>query len=272
LIRHSTAYSFYAIVQGLLSLQNVGYWLKILYLYVFRNFRDYGVIVFVYVGAIEQTMLFESILQYIINATVVLLVAELDELLFISLAKSDITSQIESEGGGGSRRASVADSPFDRDTAIEEGSNPLGRNDTYERTNTYSSRANRVNHTISDFTQLKLSPKEQEAFDYWDFGIVRANFLSMIVPLMAGKLTGKGCSENSFIRVSEWSMLCLILSRVLLNVKVDMLVDRKFSYSLKGMTKMLWSLLEHGIPAYLYLVLMYAVFVVRLKPPTNEND
>jgi len=290
LIRHSTVYSIWTIVEGLSSGRNVFYWLKILYLYIFRNFREFGVIVFVYVGAMEQTMLFESILQYIINATVVLLVAELDELLFISLAKSDLTPNDRegSEIGGGSRDNSMTDGR-DRETLIEEGVNELGAagggnghsstisSPVYDRSNTLTSRHHeeRVHHVISDFTQLHLSPKEQEAFNCWDFYIVRFNFLSMIVPLMHGKLTGLGCSKNSFIRVSEIGMLCLIISRVLLNVQVDMLIDRRFTISLNGLRKVVWSTLEHGVPAYLYLLLMYLVFVERLKTTAssdNNND
>ena len=233
LIRHSTAYSFWTILQGLFSGDNVGYWFKILYLYIFRNFREYGVVVFVYVGAMEQTMLFESILQYIINCTVVLLVAELDELLFISLAKSDLSPSSEGES---SRSESLNDA-----TSIEQGSSTMQSNNTahepYERSNTMTSRAARVNHVISNFTHLRLSPKEQEAFNYWDFFIVRCNFLSMIIPLMSGKLSGRGCSENSWIRVSEVGMLCLMLTRVLLNVQVDMLIDRRFSCTLSGLTR-----------------------------------
>ena len=70
-------------------------------------------------------------------------------------------------------------------------------------------------------------------------------------------------------------MLCLIISRVLLNVQVDMLIDRRFTISLNGLRKVVWSILEHGVPAYLYLLLMYLVFVERLKTTAssdNNND
>jgi hypothetical protein len=165
-----------------------------------------------------------------------------------------------------------------RETLIDDGVNELGTsygnsngnsngNDddnsnspiNYDRSNTLTSRHHdeRVHHVINDFTSLHLSPKEQEAFNCWDFFIVRLNFLSMIIPLMHGKLTGKGCSENSYIRVSEIGMLCLIISRVLLNVQVDMLIDRRFTLSLNGFRKACWSTLEHGVPAYWYYYYYY---------------
>ena len=246
-------------------------------------------------------MLFDSILQYIINCTVVLLVAELDELLFISLAKSDLTPNDSDENGHGDGMSDDRegghghgyghrDRDRDRDTLIEEGRNELGTETiisppssssspllfpVYDRSNTLTSRhhEDRVHHMINDFTQLHLSPKEQEAFNCWDFYIVRFNFLSMIIPLMHGKLTGFGCSENSFIRVSEIGMLCLMISRVLINVQVDMLIDKRFTVTASGLRKVVWSSLEHGVPAYLYLLLMYMVFVQRLKgSPPVEND
>ena len=64
---------------------------------IFLSFRVYGVLIFVYVASIEQIMLYNTIINYIINAVVVLVVAEIDELAFLFLSKNEMKNNNEDE-------------------------------------------------------------------------------------------------------------------------------------------------------------------------------
>lgn len=98
LIRHASEFSFFNSFYHFLygnSLRRRS--LKLILLSLFQAFREYGVITFVYVAAMEQIMLFETILDYIINSVVVLLIAEADELLFHCLAKIELEIEFSTD-------------------------------------------------------------------------------------------------------------------------------------------------------------------------------
>ena len=120
LIRHATEnsyyYSIYHLIFGAKRLRAF----KLLCMCLFQSFREYGVITFVYVAAVEQLMLFDTIIDYIINSVVVLLIVELDELVFICIRKAELEASNREHGRAG--RVSF-DDQF-TDTESEAGISP----------------------------------------------------------------------------------------------------------------------------------------------------
>jgi hypothetical protein len=288
LIRHATELSFLNSSYHLLTSNDKFTSFKTLCLAIFHNFRVYGVVSFVYVAAMEQLMLFDSALDYIINAVVVLVIAELDELAFKSLSSMELKES--------KHRHQMVESADDGDEVIQVGSDtghaaihrPNG--DAVPsvvvsgggRQRKVELRGDHGDHggfnglheseaqSVAESTELTLSKREKDVFLTYDYLIVRCNALAMVLPLTRGKLTGANCSELSFLRVSEIGMIFLLVCRVLLNVYVDLTLQKHkskgyfFSFAF-----CISSLLEHAVPCVLYLVLMYFIFVKALKPPTE---
>lgn len=228
--------------------------LKLLLYAIFLKFREYGMIVFVYVSAIEQLMLYETVLQYIINSVVVLVVVELDPLVFLALSRIDVDED-DGEGGdsfivNGSRRRGDEESDVPSKSSIEDD----------------------IPKNIRSMTKLYLNPDERNAIKLFDTIILRLNIISMLVPLMLGKLTGRNCSTHSRFRVSEIGMLFLMLSRVLVNTFIDVYLDRAWRNEtlLQRIIRVVSSFAEHALPCLIYVVIEYYLFVDFLKAPTDD--
>lgn len=189
--------------------------LKTLIMSIFRSFREFGVVLFVYVAAMEQTMLFDSCLAYIINSVVVLIIADADELIFSGLSqKLSIESRLGKHKYKGLERNNTDDSIDNKHKFKGFGSEKNNTDDFNDNNgdeedgswrfdnSTVASEMNEAK-TIHEYVDLYLTQIEKEAFELYDYYLVRLNFLSIILPLCHGKLTGSNCSENSFIRVSE---------------------------------------------------------------------
>jgi hypothetical protein len=317
---------------------------------IFQSFREYGVITFVYVAAIEQLMLFETILDYIINSVVVLLIAELDELVFLCIQKSEISENFDrkrqsfdekflddenhekasarshsrgSEGSGGGVGGAQTIKPFsshDIESIVESAGNEVAvvtnvhAAHTSEATqpllyksedgtvstmmhaqrrinsediedsrrptllyNSYHNSAGPAN--VKEMIALSLSHVEYDCYLVYDYFIVRLNFITMLLPLVHGKITGKNCSEHSVYRVSEIAMFGLFTIRILLNVYVDLKLQfargkwkRTIAeYPGAWVPLALWSVIEHLVPCVCYVALMYFVFVEKLKPEIPDE-
>ena len=128
---------------------------------------------------------------------------------------------------------------------------------------------------IHEMCALSLTPREHRAYLRYDFWVLRATFLSMLLPMVHSKLTGVHCGEGSRYRASEIVMCCLMGTRVLLNICIDLsLVNfkKKHASPFSVFRHVIWSLLEHGLPCIGYVMLMYFIFVEHLKPPLDDDD
>jgi hypothetical protein len=122
LIRHATENSYYYSIYHLIFGAKRWRAFKLLCMCLFQSFREYGVITFVYVAAIEQLMLFDTIIDYIINSVVVLLIVELDELVFICIQKAELEAAHRTVAAGRQPRASFDDQFTDAES--ESGGGP----------------------------------------------------------------------------------------------------------------------------------------------------
>ena len=188
--------------------------MRLLLLSLFYHLRGFAVLTFVYVASIEQLMLFETVLSYVINSVVVLVLAELDELLFRVFSR----------------------------TLLRDGLQ----------------------------TTVNLTPAETRASDvFTNYWLLPTVSLSMLGPLMVGKLTGIHCSERSRFRVSEISLFLLLISRVLCNV----LFDVSSSSTRKPVSWQFYitAFFEHAVPCASYVFILYFVLVKLLKPPSDDD-
>lgn len=343
LIRHATENSYYYSLYHLIFGEKRLRALKLLMMCIFQSFREYGVITFVYVAAIEQLMLFETILDYIINSVVVLLIAELDELVFLCIQKSEVSENFDrkrqsfdekflddenhervslrsnSHGSEGSAGAGGAQTikPFsghDIESIVEttgassalpvitsahtsDATQPLLYKSEDGTVSTMMHAHRRINSediedsrrpsllyngyhsssgpaNVKEMIALSLSHVEYDCYLVYDYFIIRLNVVTMLLPLLNGKITGRNCSEHSLYRVSEIAMFGLFAIRILLNVYVDLKLQfgrgkwKKTIEEFPGawVPLALWSMMEHLIPCICYVALMYFVFVEKLKP------
>lgn len=319
LIRHGTEFAYFDCFYKLIFEKNKFQSFKVLALQLFHSFRVYGVVTFVYVAAIEQIMLFDTIIDYVINSVVVLLLADIDELAFQSISKLEISPEnnerghdyfgfheheyqhVDTNTSGNNYTClniksdvgiTAVKSKVEVEVEVAASTSALvvgqgrgrgrGQEDDREE-DEYDSYYEPVRHsyiqhissakTLQEMTLMKLTSHEKNVFLTYDYIIMRLNMLSMIVPLTIGKITGYNCSIHSRFRVSEITMIMLMISRVLLNVYIDVrLVKHKFKGRFTVFRHMLWSLLEHGVPCALYLLLMYYVFIEKLKPGLSKSN
>jgi hypothetical protein len=358
LIRHSTENSYYYAVYHIIFGEKRLRALKLLCMCIFQSFREYGVITFVYVAAIEQLMLFDTILDYIINSVVVLLIAELDELVFNCIQKAEVSENfdrkrqsfdekfvddedhekisVKSRSSHGSEELEEALAgaqtirPFSNheqsavESALEsaerghvhavaggishaaspheEAKHPLlyksedgtisAMMHTHGRINSediedsrrpsllynnYHSSIGPAN--VREMIALSLSHVEYDCYLWYDYFIIRLNYIVMLLPLLNGKITGNNCSERSVYRVSEIAMFGLFTIRVLLNVYIDVKLQlargkwRRTISEYPGAWAPLafWSLVEHSVPCAAYMALMYFVFVKEFKPESTSG-
>jgi len=158
-------------------------------------------------------MLFETVLSYVINSVVVLVLAEVDELLFRVFSR----------------------------TLLRDGLQ----------------------------TTVNLTPSETRASDiFTNYWILPSVSLSMLGPLMAGKLTGLHCSERSRFRVSEICLFLLLISRVVCNVLFDVSSSPRKPVSWQFY---ITSFFEHAVPCGSYVFILYFVLVKLLKPPSDDD-
>lgn len=301
LVRHTTYFPLFESFRCLLFGSQRIRALKLLLCSVFQGFRQYGVIIFVYVAAIEQLMLFDTVLDYIINSVVVLVIAELDELAFKCLARieepssdhdqdhhvpvSVLRTPLTAEGREyHSVNSSNSHAIEQYLLKTEEGlqGEQAARIPIHQSTDESSVQSNVLRQSLLQFhhsspqsiqemSTLRLSQREYEAYLNFDFWIVRCNFISMLLPLMNAKITGSNCGEHSLFRVSEIGMFSLMSTRILLNVYVDFILTRNRSKSLSDrVVHFVGSLFENALPCVAYVALMYLVFVEEFKP--NEDD
>jgi hypothetical protein len=148
----------------------------------------------------EQTMLFDSCLAYIINSVVVLIIADADELMFSGLSQK---LSIESRLGKHKYKGFESINTFETNDNTGDNDNFGDEEDVSWRFDDSTVTSEVEVKTIHEYVDLYLTQLEKEAFEIYDYYLVRLNFFSIILPLCHGKLTGFNCSENSFIRVSE---------------------------------------------------------------------
>lgn len=196
---------------------------RLIFMTLFNQLRSFSAVTFIYVASVEQLMLFDTQLQYIINSVIVLVLAEVDELLHECFARTLLRSSPR-----------IHRPPYQL-TAAEQ----------------------RLNEQCTNMWLLPLT------------------CLSMLVPLMTGKLTGAHCSEQSRFRVSEISMLLLMSGRVIANVSLDIVASAAYSRGGFQATAtprlLLLSFAEHALPAFLYFLLLYFVLVRVLKPSEDDD-
>lgn len=294
LIRHATENSYYYSLYHLIFGKKRMRALKLLLMCIFQSVREFGVLTFVYVAAVEQLMILDTIIDYIINSVVVLVVAELDELIFKVLEKGayvPVRSRCNSTSATVHRyddsfvdeedEANIDSGVASHKLLINKQEELLYNEDIedsrrpsvlYHNYKTHSGPAN-----IREMVALSLSPVENEIFLVCDNVMLFLNFFIITLPLLNGKLTGNNCSEHSRLRVSELAMLGLFSVRVLINIYVDIKLQasrgkwsevtstNRFAY----LPLIFWSLLEHGLPCFAYTTLMYLVFVKELKPASD---
>lgn len=197
---------------------------RLIFMTLFNQLRGFSAVTFIYVASVEQLMLFDTELQYIINSVIVLVLSEVDELLHECFARTLLRS-----------------------------SSPSKHRPPYQLT----AAEQRLNEQCTNMWLLPLT------------------CLSMLVPLMTGKLTGAHCSEQSRFRVSEISMLLLMSGRVLANVGLDIVSSPSYSrggFQAAATPRSLFlSFAEHALPAFLYLLLLYFVLVRVLKPSEDDD-
>lgn len=273
LIRYGSKFTYFDCVYRILFGDHKMKAFKILCYSIFHSFRIYGVVTMVYVAVMEQIMLFETILDYIINSVVVLLIAEVDELSFLCLNRVVLSNKVGKKHDlhPGDREESFSGALLLTDpmqsiqfSKIESDLHAGGHHESNagHRAKEEEEEESSLNH----MTELELSERERDALLIFDFWIVRCNALAMIIPLVRGKLTGRNCSEDSFIRVSEIGMVLLMGSRVILNVYVDVFLSRSYNRGAKKfLIHFISSLFQHAAPCVAYLFLMYLVFVDKLK-------
>ena len=252
LVRHASHASLYTCLARILCCGDGGAdaegyggsWLvapRLLLLSLFYHLRVYGVLTFVYVASIEQLMLFDTELQYIINSVIVLVLAEVDGLCFECLRASPIL---------------LGDGDY----------NP--HFDPLPNINPHLDTPEPHPHPL-----LGLTKRESRLVGTFSFLALKLNAVAMLGPLLVGKLTGAHCSERSFFRVSEIGMFLLMLSRVGLSVVMDHIhtQGRRGGGVWERACFLVGSLVEHCVPCLLYTALMYLVFVRMLKPPTDDD-
>lgn len=250
LLRHTESHesSIFFAIRGLLTGGADGhsplFYAKLLIITLFHQLHAFGVIIFVYVASLEQIMLFDTALQYIINSVVILVLVEIDGLLMQALTGP----------------------PFSIPSLLghyQEQASSLRREHTHRQ-------KKQQQH------QHQLTSRESEVASAFWWVISRLNFIAMLSPLLTGKLTGAHCSEKSEWRVSEIGMLLLMSGRVLCNIFLDVVVATqrgrfKSSSTFYKIRFILVSVLENTLPALLYLLLLYFALVKVLKPPTDDD-
>ena len=275
LIRHATENSYYYSIYHVIFGEKRLRALKLLLLCVFQSFREYGVLTFVYVAAVEQIMLFDTILDYVINSVIVLVIAELDELVFKSIVRIELEEHDPAHKQSFDVTEEEAEKHEEQDRhSLIPAFLPSVDIEASIRPSVFQHRHHDSPENIKEMISLSLNPTEYEVYTIFDYFIVRLNFVMMLLPLLNGKITGHNCSENSLFRVSEIAMCGLFCIRILLNIFIDvkLQVNRgkwqnwtdKSYFSLTPLV--LWSLLEHSIPCVAYVALMYYVLVRELKP------
>jgi hypothetical protein len=242
LLRHTESHesSIFFAVKGMLTGDSQGhsplYYAKLLLVSLFHQLHAFGVITFVYVASLEQIMLFDTALQYIINSVVILVLVEIDGLFF----------------------QAISGPPFSL-RALLGGHSVSGPGDRLP----------------SRQTQRLTSEERRVASAFW-WVLSRLNFIAMLSPLLTGKLTGAHCSEQSEWRVSEIGMLLLMSARILCNILLDGVVaSQQGRFKGQGAMYVvrfcLVSIVENTLPALLYLLLLYFALVKVLKPPTDDD-
>ena len=246
LLRHTESHesSIFFAIKGLLTGIDHSplFYAKLLIITLFHQLHAFGVITFVYVASLEQIMLFDTALQYIINSVVILVLVEIDGLLMQALTGP----------------------PFSLPSLLSH----------YQEQTTSPRREQRPRQKQQQ--QQKLTPRESEVASAFWWVISRLNFIAMLSPLLTGKLTGAHCSEKSEWRVSEIGMLLLMSGRVLCNIFLDVVVASqrgrfKSSSTFYKIRFIVVSVLENTLPALLYLLLLYFALVKVLKPPTDDD-
>ena len=184
----------------------------------------FGVVVFVYVAAVEQLMLYDTIIDYVINSVVVLLVAEVDELMYYSIARMEIHPQNHGKGHLDTDHSYKIIS-----TAIEHDEEHAGENrnsnnpvsqglngeEVLSSSLSLSSghrdkglvvssvlisqdyepvRESYIQHlntaaSFEDMVKISLTKHERDVFLIYDYFIARANFCCCFIPMTFSKIT-----------------------------------------------------------------------------------
>jgi hypothetical protein len=179
-------------------------------------------------------MLFDTALQYVINSVIVLTLAEVDELLFKCFSKSLL------------HMATTAGEEQDARKKEEHDQEELSHH----------------HH---------LTPTEQNENErFTNLWLLPLTAISMLAPLLTGKLTGAHCSERSRFRVSEICLFLLLSARLVSNIALDVRTSPKSS-SKSFVRIVLSSVFEHVVPTISYLFLLDFVLVKVLKPSTDDD-